>query len=117
MYIIRKEFAFSAGHHLEDLPNEHPCSKFHGHNYIVTIELRSTKLDKVGFVVDYRALEPIKKYIDEILDHRDLNEVIQFNPTAENLAKHLYELFKKQFSQLHAIEVSETPKTTARYEH
>jgi len=119
MYIIRKEFAFSAGHHLEGLPPEHPCSETHGHNYIVTAEFRSTKLNKVGFVIDYRALAPIKNYIDTVLDHKDLNKVLSFNPTAENLAKHLYTEFKfsKKFHQLHAVEISETPKTMARYEH
>jgi 6-pyruvoyltetrahydropterin/6-carboxytetrahydropterin synthase len=117
MYIVRKDFAFSAGHDLKGLPTDHPCSKMHGHNYIVTAEFRSTKLNDVGFVLDYRSMEPIKKFIDDALDHKYLNDFLQFNPTAENIAKFLYDLFKKQFPQLHAIEVSETPKTKARYEH
>jgi 6-pyruvoyltetrahydropterin/6-carboxytetrahydropterin synthase len=116
MYIIRKEFAFSASHVLAHLPPEHPCSNLHGHNYVVTVELRNMAVDYIGFVTDYRALEPIKKYIDSTLDHRHLNDVIGFNPTAENLAYHLYMRFNGAFPNLNAVEVSETPKTTARYE-
>jgi len=115
MYIIRKEFHFSASHFLAGLAPEHPCSRNHGHNYIVVVELSSVKLDDVGFVVDYRKLDLIKKVIDETLDHRCLNDVFIFNPTAENLAKRLYELFIQSFPQLSAVEVSETPKTNCRY--
>lgn len=117
MYTIRKEFTFSAAHCLMGLPNEHPCSRLHGHNYIVTVELECDMdcLTHIGFVKDYRELEPIKKYIDETFDHRYLNDVISFNPTAELLARHLYHRFIEQFPRLKAVEVSETPKTNARY--
>ena len=115
MYIIRKEFVFSASHQLEGLPPEHPCSKCHGHNYIVTAELSSAKLNHVGFVLDYRELEHIKKFIDDALDHKHLNDFLTFNPTAELIAKFLYETLKKSTPLLSAIEVSETPKTLARY--
>jgi len=115
MYLIRKEFHFSASHQLEGLPKEHPCSRCHGHNYVVTIELKAIKLSEVGFVTDYRSLEPVKEFIDQALDHKHLNDFFDFNPTAENMARYLYNLFIKRFPQLSAIEVSETPKTTARY--
>ncbi len=115
MYVIRKEFAFSASHCLNGLPDGHPCSNIHGHNYVVTVELSSAKLTATGFVVDYRSLEPIKKFIDTKLDHKHLNDVLPYNPTAENIAKTIFTLFTKEFPQLCAIEVSETPKTNARY--
>lgn len=116
MYVIRKEFHFSAGHFLEGLPSTHPCSNMHGHNYIVTVELCAAKLNQNGFVIDYRELEPIKKYIDSTLDHKCLNEVWpSIQPSAENIAKHLFVIFQKTFPQICAVEVSETSKTTARY--
>lgn len=125
MYIIRKEFAFSASHRLEDLPSDHPCSRLHGHNYVVVVELRAEELNETGFVRDYRALAPVKEFIDKYLDHQDLNKFFTadalishqvINPTAENLAKFLFEAFKDDIPELYAIEVSETPKTNARYE-
>ncbi|HBX20869.1 MAG TPA: 6-pyruvoyl tetrahydrobiopterin synthase, partial [Porphyromonadaceae bacterium] len=56
-------------------------------------------------------------YIDEHLDHRNLNDIMApLNSTAENLARLLYEVFKPMFPELYAVEVSETPKTSAIYE-
>lgn len=116
MYYIRKEFSCCSAHHLEGLPDGHPCQNLHGHNYLVVVELKSKKLNDVGFVEDYRALDDIKKFIDTQMDHKDLNEVFKFNPTAENLARHLFDVFKASHKALHAVEISETPKTTARFE-
>ena len=116
MYTISKEFHFSAGHHLDGLAVEHPCSRQHGHNYIVRVFLKSTELNEAGFVRDYRALDVIKNYIDNYLDHKYLNDVLPSNPTAENIARYLFDLFKKSIPELYAIEISETPKTNARYE-
>ena len=115
MFTITKEFHFSASHQLRGLPTEHPCSNLHGHNYIVTVELTDIKLNDVGFVIDYRALNPIKNWIDSEFDHKNLNDVVSFNPTAENIAKYLYQIFKGAFSQLSAVTVSETEKTKATY--
>jgi 6-pyruvoyltetrahydropterin/6-carboxytetrahydropterin synthase len=115
MYVIRKEFAFSAGHRLDHLPKEHPCSKMHGHNYIVTVELKCEVL-KDGFVKDYRELDVVKKFLDKNWDHEYLNDKLPFAPTAELLAGYLFHIFNKQIPELYAIEVSETPKTNARYE-
>ena len=118
MYKISKEFHFSASHRLEGLPEEHPCSRLHGHNYIVKIELRNAVLNSVGFVVDYRELDSIKTWIDNTLDHKHLNDVLHFNPTAEKMAEYFYDIFKNKLGiwQITAVEISETPKTNARYE-
>jgi 6-pyruvoyltetrahydropterin/6-carboxytetrahydropterin synthase len=116
MYIIRKEFAFSASHCLSHLPDAHPCSRVHGHNYIITVELRDKKLNENEFVKDYRALDPIKSFLDTKFDHRHLNDVMPVHPTAENIACFLFGRFEHLLPQLFAVEVSETPKTSARYE-
>lgn len=73
------------------------------------------ELDSHGFVKDYRELSFIKEYIDSNLDHRHLNDVFDMNPTAENIAKKLFDLFSIRIPQLYAVEISETPKTTAVY--
>ena len=88
----------------------------HGHNYLITIYLKSSELDEIGFIKDYRALSFIKEYIDSNLDHRHLNDVFPMNPTAENIAYFLFNKFKAELPQLCALEVSETPKTSAIYE-
>ena len=62
-YVISKDFSFSAAHYLNGLDEEHPCSRMHGHNYIVRVELISDTLNAIGFVVDYRDLSPIKDWL------------------------------------------------------
>ena len=117
MYKISKQFSFSAAHSLKGLSDCHPCSRLHGHNYVVTVHLKSNTLNKNGFVRDYNELSFVKEYIDAHLEHRNLNDVMQpLNSTAENIAKMLFDAFHSQFPEIYAIEVSETPKTSAIYE-
>ena len=91
MFRIEKEFAFSAAHQLHGLRAEHPCGRVHGHNYRVVVALESPTLDSTSFVVDYGELSDLKAYIDTVLDHRNLNDVLLFQTTAENIAKHIFE--------------------------
>lgn len=114
---ISKEFTFSSSHQLYGLPADHPCSRLHGHNYTVRLELHGTT-DRVGFVMDYRALEPFKTFLDDTMDHRHLNDVLSFNPTAENMAKHLADYASATLRlpdsvTLVKVSISETPKTWA----
>lgn len=115
MYTIAKEFHFSASHQLHGLPAEHQCARLHGHNYVVELILQSETLNAYGFVVDYLELDDFKKFIDGTLDHRHLNEVLDFATTAENLAKCLFDWASAKWPQVTAVRVSETPKTWAEY--
>lgn len=114
MYTICKQFTFSASHHLEGLPADHPCSRDHGHNYVVEVELQADRLDDVHFVVDYRRLDFFKKFLDELVDHRNLNNYIDVT-TAERLANYFYHWCHNVWPEVVAVRVSETPKTWAEY--
>jgi 6-pyruvoyltetrahydropterin/6-carboxytetrahydropterin synthase len=116
MFTIEKQFTFDASHILLGMPEGHQCGRLHGHTYTVVIELKSKKLTEEGFVRDYGLLKPVKDYIDKNMDHRHLNDVLLFNPTAENIAKHIFDVFKLTFPEMSAVTVKETPKTAARYE-
>lgn len=119
MLRITKEFHFSASHVLDRLPSWHPCARMHGHNYVVVLELSAHRedLNDAGFVRDYRELDAFKKWMDETLDHRHLNEAMGggVSPSAENLAVWIFDLWTDQFPELTAVKVSETPKTWAEY--
>ncbi|TMV68395.1 6-carboxytetrahydropterin synthase QueD [Thioclava sp. BHET1] len=116
MYRITKEFHFSASHQLCHLPQDHPCARLHGHNYIIEVELQAAELDENGFVLDYRALAPLKHWIDDTLDHRHLNDVFGHDGvTSEVLAKTVYDWARARWDQVRAVRVSETPKTWAEY--
>lgn len=82
MYYISKRFEISGAHNLT-LDYESKCQRLHGHNWIVTVYCRSKDLDKNGMVCDFAH---IKGIVNEKLDHRYLNDVFDFNPTAENIA-------------------------------
>lgn len=116
MYRIAKEYHFSASHILHGLEENHPCGRLHGHNYIVEIELMAQDLNQHGFVRDYREMDDFKKYIDEGIDHRHLNDVLgENNTTAERMAQHFYDWCKKRWPEVSAVRVKETPKTVAEY--
>lgn len=118
-YTIEKDFAFSASHQLHGLPKGHQCGRLHGHNYVIRVRLASPLLDSHGFVMDYGNLAPFKRWLDDTLDHRHLNEVLPEldNPTAELLAYHLTEVVREVCRVREdvdiAVGVSETPKTWA----
>lgn len=83
MYYIKKKLEISASHKLK-LSYESKCQNLHGHNWIVYVYCKSDTLNKDGMVIDFMH---IKRDIQDKLDHQNLNEVLDFNPTAENIAK------------------------------
>ena len=82
MYKVQKTMEICGSHQLE-LNYDSPCCGLHGHNWFVTIYMRANALDKNGMVFDFAK---IKKLIHNKFDHKHLNDVVGFNPTAENLA-------------------------------
>jgi 6-pyruvoyltetrahydropterin/6-carboxytetrahydropterin synthase len=117
MLTITKEFHFSASHVLEGLPRWHPCSRLHGHNYAVVLELSAPddRLVPPGFVRDYNDLDTFKQWMDKTLDHRHLNDVMEVQPTSEALARWVYDHWIEEFPELAAVKVYETPRTSAEY--
>ncbi|WSQ13230.1 6-carboxytetrahydropterin synthase [Streptomyces sp. NBC_01231] len=118
MLSITKEFHFSASHQLSGLPPDHQCGRLHGHNYVVMLELSGHPdlLAEVGFVRDYGELGVVKKWLDDTVDHRHLNDLLpEVNPTAEHLAMWIYRTWSADFPELTAVRVSETPRTWATY--
>lgn len=119
-YVIGKSFTFAAAHQLAGLPADHQCARLHGHNYRVILELSAEKLDSVGFVVDFGELAAFRTYIDTTLDHRNLNDAVpSLNPTAENLARHLFAAatvhLGEHGARVRAVTVWETETSWATY--
>lgn len=115
MFIIKKEFAFSAAHSLPQCPDGHPCKRLHGHNYTITLHLASKELDDLSFVHDFTDLKKFKAWVDSELDHRNLNDVIPGPTTVEFMSQHIYALWKPTYPKLFCVEMSETPKTSCMY--
>lgn len=108
MYKIKKRLEISASHKLY-LDYESKCKNLHGHNWIINIHCRAKELDKNGMVTDF---SEIKKLIHKRLDHKNLNDVLNFNSTAENIAKWIV----KTVPNCYKAEVQESEGNLATYE-
>lgn len=83
MYYISKRLEIAGAHNLE-LDYESKCSNLHGHNWIVIVYCKSEELNSNGMVIDFKH---VKEKISDKLDHQYINDIVDFNPTAENMAK------------------------------
>jgi len=114
MYRINKIIKFSAGHYLPRM-EESPCRFQHGHNYKVEIAIDQIHLDVNGMVCDFNTgFEDIEKMIERKLDHSYLNPIIK-TPTAENIAKYIYDFAKTIHPCLKYVRVWETDDCYAEY--
>lgn len=108
MYYVTKRMEISGSHQL-NLSRESKCENLHGHNWIVTVYCKSAELDADGMVVDFTE---IKRKIHGFLDHQNLNELLPFNPTAENIAHWVTE----QIPHCYKCSVQESEGNVAIYE-
>ena len=110
------EFDLSIAHRLENVPPEHPCSRLHGHNYRVRIEITG-EVGPLGWITDYDVIRrEWMKLVHAELDHRNLNDVIGPNSTSENLCAWIWERLSPLFPGLSAIEAREVSWAGTRYE-
>jgi 6-pyruvoyltetrahydropterin/6-carboxytetrahydropterin synthase len=122
MFEVSVEEWFAAGHALRGYKGK--CEHVHGHNYKVRVTLEGPELDSVGLLYDFVHLKQLIRAVIESLDHKFLNDFAPFdtlNPSAENIAKYLYEEASKQMRQtpnharIASVTVWETDTTTATY--
>lgn len=108
MYYVTKRIEISASHCLT-LDYESKCTNLHGHNWIITVHCRARELDRNGMVTDFT---DIKRTVMGKLDHAYLNDVVPFNPTAENLARWICE----NVANCYRVDVQESEGNVASYE-
>lgn len=108
MYYIKKSMEISGSHYLR-LSHQSKCENLHGHNWIVTIYCKSRELNDDGMVVDFTE---VKSLVHGYLDHQNLNEKLDFNPTAENMAHWIVE----RVPHCYRADVQESTGNIAIYE-
>lgn len=115
MFELMVEDTFSAAHQL--LGYQGPCENLHGHSFKVQIFIEGNRLKKEGYLIDFREIKTVLKEILAEFDHHNLNEVSYFkeqNPTAENIAKVIYEKMGNKFPIIKTT-VWESATTSASY--
>jgi len=131
MYAVTKEIDFCYGHRLLNYKGK--CRQLHGHNGKVEIEISASRLDARGMVIDFERIKSvIKDWIDKNLDHRMiLHEkdtfvpilrrrrepffLLSSNPTAENIARVIFEYAVKRGLPVTKVTLWETPSSFATY--
>ena len=120
MFEIEIDRSFSAAHQLRGYNGD--CCKLHGHNYKITVTVRSSELDEIGIVLDFKKL---KAELDALLaeyDHSNLSELADFqavNPTSENLARTIYRKISEKMNsgtiRVHRVRVGESDHSAVTY--
>jgi 6-pyruvoyltetrahydropterin/6-carboxytetrahydropterin synthase len=131
MYRVTRELTFCYGHRLLDYDGK--CRHLHGHNGRAVLTLAAAKLDHLGMVMDFTRLKRVVgTWIDETLDHKMLLHkddpvlpflreqgepvyVLDVNPTAENIARLIYEFAAGQGFPVVEVQLWETDSCFASY--
>jgi len=120
MYELTIETDFSSAHNLRGY--EGACENLHGHNWRVEVSVVAPRLDPLGMVIDFKKLKTAAKAVINRLDHAYLNEIAPFdkeNPTAENLARHIYQSLAASINDGNAavskVRVWESATSSATY--
>jgi len=131
MYAVTKRIEFCYGHRLLDYDGM--CKHPHGHNAMAEIEIRADSLDSRNMVADFGDIRRlVKGWVDRELDHRmilrhddplvtslkALGEpvfVVDSNPTAERIARLLFDVSREQGLPVVRVTLWETPTSWATY--
>jgi len=109
---IRKTFEFEAAHHL---PKYHgACKNQHGHSYKLAISITGRIDPTTGMVKDFSEFKKIvEENVIKKLDHKDLNTVFSFDPTAENIVVWIWNRLKFAGLKVSRVELWETSGSSA----
>jgi 6-pyruvoyltetrahydropterin/6-carboxytetrahydropterin synthase len=122
MFEVSVDDTFAAAHNLRDYKGK--CEHLHGHNYKVRVVVAGPELDAAGLLFDFVELKHAIQAVIRTLDHKYLNELPPFdrlNPSAENIARHIYEQASRQLkpaangAAISGVTVWETETSAATY--
>ena len=131
MYTVTRLIHFCYGHRLLNYKGK--CRHPHGHNGVIEITMKSKKLNKLGMVMDFEDIKKtVQKWGDNELDHkmllnkkdplvkilRGIGEpvvVMDANPTAESIARLIYDYAKKRRLPVLSVRLWETANSYAEY--
>ena len=107
------EFYFAAAHRLPRY--EGPCFRMHGHNYRFFVALEGEVDPRTGMIADFGEVKRIvREQVLARVDHQALNDVLE-NPTAENIARWIWEALEPHVRGLAEIRLYEIPDSCVTY--
>lgn len=113
---LKSQFQIESARFLPKLPASHPCSRMHGHSFVLIFTFHGVLNPEVGWVRDYHEITSLLKPMLDQLDHKVLNDVPGLqNPTSEMLAVWLFERAQKMLPDLVRVTVKETPTTECSF--
>jgi len=106
---IYKAFTIEAAHRLPNLPDDHKCSRLHGHSFRIEIHVSGDVDEATGWVIDFSDISRAFKPLFECLDHHYLNDIEGLeNPTSENMAKWVWQKLEPSLPLLTSVVIQET---------
>ena len=113
---MKVQYRIESARRLSHLPPSHPCSRVHGHSFIITLTLFGPWNEELAWMYDYHDLEQKIRPILNTLDHRYLNDVPGLEkPTSEALCVYLFNKIKALVPELQKVTIAETPTTECSY--
>ncbi len=138
MYILKTQASFDSAHFLSGYKGK--CANLHGHTWKIEVEISSEQLiasgEKRGMIIDFSDLKKAVRALADSFDHTLIYEqgtlraetvdclktegfslkAVDFRPTAENFARHFFEVLIGQGLLVKRVSVYETPENCAAYE-
>lgn len=139
MFIVKSEIQFDMAHYLSGY--EGKCSNIHGHRYRLIVEVAKETLHTEGqlrgMVDDFGNIKSILKEIADYFDHKlvledndegralgakyeELNtgfdlRYVPYRTTAEEMARHCYQMIRDKGLNVAQVELFETPTNSCIY--
>lgn len=119
-YTLKVLTEFASAHTLAGYPGA--CSRMHGHNWKVEVEVIAGALDETGMAIDFKRIKQAANEVGNRLDHRYLNDIPPFdrlNPTAENIAAWFFQELSRnlntEHAKVHSVTLWETDRACVKY--
>jgi 6-pyruvoyltetrahydropterin/6-carboxytetrahydropterin synthase len=119
-YTLKVLTEFASAHTLAGYPGA--CSRMHGHNWKVEVEVIAGTLDQTGMALDFKRIKQAANEVGNKLDHQYLNDIppfTQLNPTAENIAAWFFQELSRnlntEHAKVHSVTLWETDRACVKY--
>jgi 6-pyruvoyltetrahydropterin/6-carboxytetrahydropterin synthase len=116
MFELSVDSHFAAAHCLRGYAGD--CGRLHGHTWYVTVTVEARDNPDLGMAIDFKTISAGLEGIVSRFDHQTLNDLPEFsehNPTAENLARLIFQGLSASLNTATIRVIAVTVAESARY--